>query len=124
MRSTLAATHRCLNDYTLPPTRSKRTTNFGFGGRVGFEQRGSSPPPNNYNLPSDFDPQRRKGQIYSFGLTREVFGKVFIKGNPPADKTIPGPGSYNVVQKPGADASKFTFRPKTKMGSTKDPEVL
>lgn len=55
-----------------------------------------------------------KGNAYSFGLAREHFKKVYIKENPQADRSVPGPGRYdhtaNIKQMAGV---MYTCRPKT-----------
>jgi hypothetical protein len=50
-----------------------------------------SPPPNLYNLKSEFNPIPGVKAI-SFGIAREAYTKVFIKEHPPRDPNIPGPG--------------------------------
>jgi hypothetical protein len=40
--------------YVLPPAVSKRTTTFGYGTKVNFAIKTSSPPPGSYNTASDF----------------------------------------------------------------------
>lgn len=99
--------------YDLPSGRMKRTTSFGIGTRFIFKHREQSPPPNSYNLPSVFDLSKGKGQVYSLGIAREAYAKVYIKAHPAKDPSIPGPGAYETRNKPGKDANKFTFRPRT-----------
>jgi hypothetical protein len=105
-------TIRCENFYDLPSTRTKRTTSFGFGSRGTPSLRQNSPPPGTYKVPSDFEFTTKKGNAYSFGISREAYAKVYTESHVPGDKAIPGPGSYNVFKAPGADASKFSFRSK------------
>ena len=50
-----------------------------------------SPPPNNYNLKSDFN-TTPVNKAYSFGIAREAYSKVYIKEHPARDPNIPGPG--------------------------------
>jgi hypothetical protein len=96
----------------------QRTTSFGYGTRVNFAGRQGSPPPNTYLLPSDFDAMSKKGQVFSFGISREAYSKVYAKDQPQGDSSIPGPGTYNVVQAPGRDARKFSFRAREVESST------
>lgn len=74
--------------YDLPSTKAKRSAGFGFGDRFKTPAkpgRDDSPPPNNYNLPSEFDIGKpgtamltRKRNIYTFGASRDVYRKVYI----------------------------------------------
>jgi len=91
----------------------KRTTSFGIGSRTDFCGRQSSPPPNTYKLPSDFEFSGKKANAFSFGISREAYAKVYAESQPPADKAIPGPGTYNVAKRIGGDSSKFSFRART-----------
>lgn len=50
-----------------------------------------SPPPNNYNMKSEFMPNPIT-KAYSFGIAREAYSKVYIKENPTRDPNVPGPG--------------------------------
>lgn len=99
--------------YNLPVGRNKRATSFGVGVRFKQLGRESSPPPNTYKMQSAFDERRKKGEVYTFGVAREAYTKVYLKSNPPKDAAIPGPGTYNVIGKPGHNANKYTFRPRT-----------
>jgi hypothetical protein len=62
---------------------------------------------------SVFDRNRSKGKMFSFGINREAYSKVYIKAHPAPDLAIPGPGTYNVVGVPGKNARKYTMRPQT-----------
>lgn len=96
----------------MPTTREKRTTSFGIGNRTNFVFRERSPPPNTYSLPSDFT-KVQKGKVFSFGICRDAYQKVFVEGNPVVDASLPGPGTYEVRETPGRDALKYSLRPKT-----------
>lgn len=100
----------------MPTTRDKRTTSFGHGYRTDFTKRDTSPPPNIYKLPSDFDKKKEKG--LSFGISREAYAKVYHEVQPSNDQSVPGPGQYpakNFIG--GNEGCKFSFRPKTKIPS-------
>ena len=63
--------------------------------------------------------------MYSFGMSRDKFQKVYLKENPPRDPSVPGPGSYqakvNYVEKQSA---AFSLRPNTSYASMfNDPTV-
>ena len=80
-----------------------------------------SPPPDTYRLPSDFDVgrvspknHRTKKGLYSFGIGRKYYEKVYIKGKQPRDPQIPGPGTY--VPKNytiGTEGRNFNFQGRT-----------
>lgn len=106
-------TSRCDKFYDLPSTRPQRTTTFGIGGRTQVITRRSSPPPNTYTLPSEFDSKTQKGQVFSFGICRDAYARVYIKAHPAPDLALPGPGTYSVRETPGKDALKYSLRPKT-----------
>ena len=104
--------------YDLPNTRSARSAAFGYGARPNIFRRQFSPPPNRYTLPSDFDPTLKKSCKYTFGMSREAFNKVYIKGQLYRDPVIPGPGTYNVRDVPGQRTLKYSLRPKTSIPRT------
>lgn len=62
--------------YDLPSTQSKRSTGFGFGSKEFAKGRNDSPPPGAYNQSSDFE-KRNKGSMFSFGIAREAYSKVY-----------------------------------------------
>ena len=81
------------------------------------------PPSTTYYIPSDIHFTKGKGKVFSFGISRQAFAKVFFKyvaskENPPSDPTIPGPGSYDVKALIGKITQRFTLRPKTNFDST------
>jgi hypothetical protein len=51
----------------------------------------STPAPCQYSLKSEFNPVPG-AKAFSFGIAREAYEKVYIKEQPPKDKSIPGPG--------------------------------
>lgn len=113
MSKIVSLIRRCEKFYDLPTTKLQRTTSFGVGQRVQLSVRQESPPPNRYNLPSDFENLKQKGKVFSFGICRDAYSKVYIKAHPVVDKSIPGPGSYEVREVPGKEGRKCCFRPKT-----------
>ena len=89
----------------------KRTTTFGFGSRGDFHTaRQVSPPPTSYNIPSDFDGRSKKGNVFTFGASREAYSRVYADSQLPADKDVPGPGSYYPPKGVGSEGSKYSFR--------------
>ncbi len=116
----LSAINSCQNFYDLPATRMKRATSFGYGIRgLSLASRQQSPPPGAYKMPSDFEFTGKKANAYTFGISREAYAHVFAEAQPPADRAIPGPGTYNTSKAIGRDANKFSFRPKTLDGGKK-----
>ena len=74
---------------------------------------GEAPAPTQYNKRSDFDRSSPTGRSFSFGIAREAYSKVFFKENPPADKSIPGPGSYDLGTVVGREAKRFSIYGRT-----------
>lgn len=76
-----------------------------------------APPPNTYDLPSDFQKGGKKGP--QFGLGRKEVSKAYLKTAPPFGNGAPGPGAYNTIKAPGKDTPKFTMR-----AWTADPTLI
>ncbi len=70
---------------------------------------GDAPAPTTYKALSDFDSGNPHGRAFSFGIAREAYSKVYVKENPPNDKSIPGPGTYVVPPKIGNEAKKYSI---------------
>eukprot|EP00344_Euplotes_crassus_P010609 CAMPEP_0196999210 /NCGR_PEP_ID=MMETSP1380-20130617/4438_1 /TAXON_ID=5936 /ORGANISM="Euplotes crassus, Strain CT5" /LENGTH=256 /DNA_ID=CAMNT_0042416049 /DNA_START=124 /DNA_END=898 /DNA_ORIENTATION=- len=102
--------------YNLPSTKSRRSASFGYGKRFDFTKNNGSPPPTSYNFSSQFK-KSPNGKAYSFGIAREAYSKVFLKGHkgPEAARDIPGPGSYNneLWNTVGKSGKAYTLRPRT-----------
>ncbi len=58
-----------------------------------------------------------KGKVFSFGISREAYAKVYVETQPAQDLGLPGPGTYDVRGSPGKDARSISFRPKTTTAS-------
>ncbi|MFS8160366.1 MAG: hypothetical protein ACMG6E_09205 [Candidatus Roizmanbacteria bacterium] len=109
--------------YDIPNTLSKRGPSLGYGDRSSFFKKsspfltimltlyylGDAPAPTTYKAFSDFDSGNPHGRAFSFGIAREAYSKVYIKENPPNDKSIPGPGTYVVPPKIGNEAKKYSL---------------
>ena len=67
------------------------------------------PAPTTYQQRSDFDRSQPFASAFSFGIARDAYAKVYIKENPPTDKSIPGPGAYQVRPKFANEASKYSL---------------
>ena len=78
-----------------------------------FVTIGDVPAPTAYPPKSDFDKTDPHARAFSFGIAREAYSKVYIKENPPIDKSIPGPGTYVIQPKIGNEASKYSMKGRT-----------
>ena len=118
--------------YDLPSKNSKRACGFGIGNRFrtpNHDRNGSSkfsiipqncylvsPEPGTYNLKSEFEVGRpgtcntvTKAGIYSFGIGREKFEKVYMSSRKSVALT-PGPGTYtSSLYSVGTEGRKFAF---------------
>lgn len=102
--------------------KTTRAAGIGYGSRDIFKNRSKefisndilddSPPPTNYNMKSEFNPSPTT-KAWSFGIAREAYSKVYIKENPLADASVPGPGQYSIPPIIGKESLKYTLRPKT-----------
>lgn len=70
----------------LPSTISKRFTTLGKGSRLAYSQN-SNPPPDLYNIPSQFDPLARKPGVFFGTSPRRKIRKPEIR---------PSPATYNL----------------------------
>lgn len=103
--------------YDLPSTLKKQGYSFANARRAkGREHHGgvyiaSSPPPGTYDPISIYT----KFNGWSFGASKQKREQTSgIDGVFPPDKSLPGPGTYNVIPKDfGRNAHKFTMRPRT-----------
>lgn len=86
---------RCDAFYDVRDIKTKRCASIGYGERSGdLTLRRDSPPPNIYNIPSDFSKRKPNSRAFSFGISRDYFKRVYYKENPPVDTSLPGPGTY------------------------------
>eukprot|EP00343_Euplotes_focardii_P006018 CAMPEP_0205813010 /NCGR_PEP_ID=MMETSP0205-20121125/17645_1 /ASSEMBLY_ACC=CAM_ASM_000278 /TAXON_ID=36767 /ORGANISM="Euplotes focardii, Strain TN1" /LENGTH=165 /DNA_ID=CAMNT_0053094623 /DNA_START=62 /DNA_END=559 /DNA_ORIENTATION=- len=102
--------------YDLPTTKSRRSASFGYGGRYNFAKNNGSPSPTSYNFNTQFK-KNSNAKAYSFGIAREAYSKVYLKGHkgPEMTRDIPGPGSYNNENwnSMGKTGMSYTLRPRT-----------
>lgn len=61
---------------------------------------------------SDFDQKNSHLPQYTFGIGRNHYNKVYYETNKMIDKSIPGPGLYNVLKSFGSDGFKYSIRGK------------
>ena len=104
--------YRCDKFYDLPSTKEKRATSFGYGHRSSFAKTERVPPPDTYMLTSDFS-KTQKGKVYTFGICRDAYKKVYLKINTAPDPSAPGPGTYDVRGTAGKEAVKYSLRQRT-----------
>jgi len=106
--------------YDLPDVRSSRTAGFGYGTKLDFTKSGTNnPPPNNYEIKSAFEPNKKKG--FSFGLSREAMsatGSQFV-----GEKKSPGPGAYDTRETNKTKLS-YSFRPRTTIEALVSPKFV
>jgi hypothetical protein len=102
--------------YDLPSTKSARSAGFGYGKRYDFANKNGSPPPTSYNQASLFK-KNPNNKAYSFGIAREAYSKVYLKGHkgPDMARDIPGPGTYNnnLYDAMGKSGMSYSLRPRT-----------
>ena len=90
--------------YELPSTKSTRGAGFGIGDRFSkTSMRERSPPPNTYNIPTVFVPNKTTTtfanhmsgeKTYCFGTGRESYSKnVLVRENLGPDPCTPGAGA-------------------------------
>jgi len=51
----------------------------------------------------------RNGKMFSFGSSREAYDRVYYKERIPADRAIPGPGTYELSTTLGKNSLKFSI---------------
>lgn len=102
--------------YNLPTTKSRRSASFGYGKRYNFARNNGSPSPTSYNSNTQFK-KNPSAKAFSFGIAREAYSKVYLKGHkgPEMARDIPGPGSYNneLWNSVGKTGKSYTLRPRT-----------
>eukprot|EP00347_Sterkiella_histriomuscorum_P008017 403346688 len=104
----------CDSTYNVPDSFSRRATSIGYGKRFGdLLLKSVAPSPQTYQLPNT-----RDNKMYSFGVSRDKFDRVYLKENPPRDKSVPGPAAYhaktNYVE---TQAAAYSMRPSTTYAS-------
>ena len=104
--------------YNLPSTLAKRSTAMGFGKKLNFSSKNSGS--EFISIKRYFDKNYQPGLKFSFGISREKYSKVYYPGLQLIDLSIPGPGKYNVVGRPGINSPKYTMRPKCLKKVNKD----
>lgn len=95
--------------YDISKWRNPRTTNFGYGTKYDFTKENKDKCQVFYNISKDFDPKTSEAPAYSMGLGRASFDKMYYETNKMIDKSIPGPGIYNVLKPFGHESSKFSL---------------
>ncbi|CDW71854.1 UNKNOWN [Stylonychia lemnae] len=111
----------CDSVYNIPTSFSKRSTSIGYGKRFGDLIRTTvAPSPQLYNIPSTKDTKQ-----YTFGVSRDKFDNVYIRENPPRDKSVPGPAMYQIKSDYTlTSAAAYSMRPNSHYASMfNDPTV-
>ena len=83
---------------------------MGYGTKYDFTKENKDKCQNFYNISKDFNPKSSEAPMYSFGLGRSHFEKVYYETNKMIDKSIPGPGIYSILKPFGSDACKFSIQ--------------
>ena len=60
----------------------------------------------------EFEMTSKKGHMYLFGASREVYNKVYLKHNPTKELNVPGLGACKPKSFVG-ETYKYSMRPKT-----------
>lgn len=107
-----------LKFYNIPSSLSNRSTSFGFGKKLEITDYSDNRDRMKLKAPIYDVRCIKKSQNvifpkYSFGLSREYFGKCVVE-NQLSDpyETSPGPAVYNVRTNFGDFSPKYSFRPK------------
>lgn len=90
----------------------------------------ASPSPGDYERTSDFDignpdtgTQMTKAGVYTFGVSREAYKKVYLPKAKVTDPLLPGPGAYTVKLKQlGTEGQKWGFRGRSL--NVNDPRII
>ncbi|MCQ2818429.1 MAG: hypothetical protein MJ252_14270 [archaeon] len=96
--------------YDLPSTKMTRVCNFGYGQRYDFTKAQKDNKADFCSFKSDFDKQHPHGPMYSFGVGRDKFTKVYVESNKNLDMNVPGPGKYYNPPAFGKGAISYSFR--------------
>lgn len=107
-----------LKFYNLPSMLSNRSTSLGYGKKLDITDCDDNKDRLKLSAPIyDIRTIKKSQNIifpkYSFGLSREHFGKCVVENqiSEPYEKS-PGPAVYNVRTKVGDNSPKYSFRPK------------
>jgi hypothetical protein len=80
--------------YDFPKIGNAQKVSIGYGNKTDFTKR--SLITEIVGIKRDFDKDAKpRGASYSFGVSRDKYGKVVCPGYKYIDKNIPGPGKYN-----------------------------
>ena len=80
--------------YNFPKFGTGRKVGIGYGHKTDFTKRALVT--EIVGIKRDFDSDAKpRGVSYSFGESRDKYGKVYCPGYKNIDKNIPGPGKYN-----------------------------
>lgn len=92
--------------YNLPSMKDRFTTTFGYGNKFDFTKNVMRDKSHSYyNVPREFDINRKNTPQYSFGKGRDICKKPELK----IGSFTPGVGSYNIRKELGEDALKFSL---------------
>ena len=99
--------------YNFPRMGSGQKAGMGYGTKSDFTKTRLNT--EIVGIKRDFDMDAKpRGVSYSFGESRDKYGKVCCPGYKNLDKNVPGPGKYNSMLNTTGNMGSpaFTFRPK------------
>ena len=92
--------------YNLPSMKDRFTTTFGFGRKFDFTKNVMKNKTHSYyDIPREFDVDRKNTPQYSFGRGRDICKRPELK----IETISPGVGTYNIRKELGSDALKFSI---------------
>lgn len=97
----------------------KRSTTLGKGTKYDFTKDHKDKNPQIYNSHSDFDLKHPHSPMFSFGIGRDKYAKVYLETAKMYDKDVPGPGKYDTLKPFGSGSAKFSIK-----GKTSDKEII
>lgn len=113
-----------IDTITLPSTLNRRTTSLGYSNKqfIPESQLNNAkniPASNFYHLPDFLELDEKALRGKTFGISYAHYQRVYTPEmkhypNPMFFKANPGPGSYNVVNEPGKNKTKFSLYSKGK----------
>ena len=73
---------------------------------------------------SDFDQSHPHSPKWTFGISRNHYDKVYYESGKILDKSIPGPGIYDILKPFGREGPKFTMRGRSSEDKDKTKKLI
>lgn len=109
--------------YEIPSTKSNRATSLGRGKKFDFSKIQNNKCSEFYDMPTDFNPKKPHAPAFSFGISRNLYEKVFCDSNILPEKSAPGPGKYEVSKNLGTGVPKFSLYGRIKQRISESSKV-